>query len=137
MHCDDTRMRILELMAKLKGNQPLREDEPRRQGVFTTNILSLAEGRPPISLFFTGPWHAGENLRTLLAERMSDLPPPVQMCDALSRNMPSDLRTIVANCLSHGRRNFCDLVESFPAEAKHVVECLKEVYRIDGEAGKG
>lgn len=133
VHCDDTRMRVLELAAKLKDNQPLREDAPQRKGVYTTNVLSLAEGRPIISLFFTGPWHAGESLRTLLAERMSGLPPPLQMCDALSRNMPGDLQTIIANCLSHGRRNFCDLVDIFPQEAKYVVDCLKEVYRIDGE----
>jgi hypothetical protein len=36
--------------------------------------------------------YAGENLRTLLERRVAELPPPIQMCDALSRNMPNDLR---------------------------------------------
>jgi transposase len=136
MHNDDTHMRILELTAKIKNNEPLREDQPERCGVFTTNILSVAEHRPAISLFFTGPQHAGENLRDLLAQRMAELPPPLQMCDALSRNMPSDLKTIVANCLSHGRRKFYELAGDFPPQVKKVLECLKQVYKTDAAAKK-
>jgi len=101
MHNDDTHMRILELTVKLNHGEPLRDDQPDRRGVFTTNILSMSADRPTISLFFTGPRHSGENLRELLAKRMADLPAPIQMCDALSRNMPGDLQTILANCLSH------------------------------------
>lgn len=134
IHNDDTHMRILELAAKTKNQEPLREDAPDRSGVFTTNILSLAESRPTISLFFTGPRHSGENLHDLLAARVAGLPPPMQMCDALSRNMPSDLKTIVANCLSHARRNFYDLKEVFPAETLHVLECFKTVYQTDRRA---
>lgn len=131
---DDTHMRILELTAKIKNQEPLRDDDPDRSGVFTTNILSVAESRPIISLFFTGPRHSGENLRELLAARLAGLAPPLQMCDALSRNMPDDLETIVANCLSHARRNFYELTELFPAETLHVLECLKTVYQIDHRA---
>ena len=36
------------------------------------------------------------------------LPPPIQMCDALSRNLPGELQTILANCLAHGRRQFVE-----------------------------
>lgn len=100
----------------------------------TTNILSRREGRPTISLFFTGPLHAGENLRNLLQRRMAELPLPIQMCDALSRNMPEDLRVIVANCLAHGRRQFVDVVNNFPSEVEYVLECLKVVYKIDAQA---
>ena len=105
-HNDDTPMRVLELKGKTQRQQPLLEEAPERRGVFTTGAVSLASGRPTIALFFTGPHHAGENLRTLLESRRAELPPPIQMCDALSRNMPDDLRVIVANCLVHGRRNF-------------------------------
>jgi transposase len=63
VHNDDTRMCVLELSDKLKHQQPLRDDAPERRGVFTTNVLSRSEERPPIALFFTGPRHAGENLR--------------------------------------------------------------------------
>jgi hypothetical protein len=136
LYNDDTPMRILELTARLHRNEPVHEDDPQRRGVFTTTILSEADGRPTISLFFTGARHSGENLRALLAERLAGLPPPMQMCDALARNLPRDLETTVANCLSHGRRNFYELAETFPAEVQHVLACLKEVYRIDGQAKK-
>jgi len=58
-------------------------------------------------LFFSGRKHAGENLKDVLAQRAADLALPIQMCDALSRNLPAELETIVANCLAHGRRRFC------------------------------
>jgi transposase len=134
MHNDDTTMRVLELMEKNKRHQPLLEEDPERRGVFTTGIVSVAQGRPDIILFFTGPHHAGENLRMLLEARSVELPPPIQMCDALSRNMPDRLRVIIANCLAHGRRNFVDVVKEFPAEARYVLECLKKVYQTDAEA---
>jgi hypothetical protein len=62
-----------------------------------------------ISLFFTGGQHAGENLVDLLAKREADLGPPIQMCDALTRNLPKDFETLVANCTSHGRRRFAEV----------------------------
>jgi hypothetical protein len=134
LHNDDTPMRVLELSAKLKRGQPLLEEDPQRRGIFTTGIVSVAPGRPDIILFFTGPRHAGENLHALLQARSPELPLPKQMCDALSRNMPEALRVIVANCLAHGRRNFVDVVDDFPAEVKYVLECLKKVYQTDAEA---
>jgi len=134
VHNDDTPMQVLELTGKRKRQEPLLEDDPERRGVFTTAILSLAEERPTIALFFTGPHHAGENLRTLLEARLAQQPPPIQMCDALSRNMPDDLRVILANCLSHGRRNFVEVVTAFPDEVRYVLECLKKVYQTDAQA---
>jgi transposase len=136
MHNDDTTMRVLELIEKTKRHQPLLEEDPQRRGVFTTGIVSVAQGRPDIVLFFTGPHHAGENLHTLLQSRSQELPLPIQMCDALSRNMPEDLRVILANCLAHGRRNFVDVVKDFPAEVRYVLECLKKVYQSDAQAKK-
>lgn len=134
IHNDDTPMRVLALMEKIKNQQPLLDEDPERRGMFTTGILSLADGRPTIALFFTGPQHAGENLRDLLAKRQSELPPPIQMCDALSRNMPDDLRVILANCLTHGRRKFVDVVAAFPSEVEYVLQCLKKVYTTDAQA---
>ena len=59
---------------------------------------------------------------------------PIQMCDALSRNMPAELRTIVANCLAHARRQFVEVVDRFPEECRHVLEALAVVYRNDALA---
>jgi hypothetical protein len=124
-HHDDTLMKIL---ANLKATKA--EDETSRKGSFTTGILAVA-GERPIALFFTGPKHAGENLATLLKQRASGLSPPIQMCDAASRNMSKEFATLLANCLAHARRNFVDLVPAFPEECRYVIEALAEVYHHD------
>jgi transposase len=104
-----------------------------RRGVFTSGIISRAVDHT-IALFFTGHKHAGENLLDLLKQRCVELGPPIQMCDALSRNMPPELRTIIANCLAHGRRRFVDVAGSFPDECLHVLGILKVVYANDAMA---
>lgn len=90
-HNDDTHMQVLELTTKKKRGEPIREDAPGRNGMFTTGILSLSAIRPHIALFFTGPNHSGENLRKVLEQRIADLSPPGQMGDGLSHNEPKDL----------------------------------------------
>jgi len=130
---DDTHMRVLELMDEKARGQALRADDPERRGVFTTGIVSTAEGHS-LALFFTGPRHAGENLREVLLRRTKELTPPLQMCDALDRNVPKDLEVILANCLSHGRRRFVELADVFPQEVSHILEALKQVYQVDAQA---
>lgn len=56
------------------------------------------------------------------------------MCDALSRNLSSEFQTILANCLSHGRREFVSLAKDFPDECRQVLESLGQVYRVDSES---
>ena len=58
------------------------------------------------------------------------------MCDALSRNPPKELQTILANCLTHGRRYFVDVVELFRDECGYVLQALEEIYKNDAEARK-
>jgi transposase len=106
------------------------EREPDRTGLFTSGVVATREGRR-IALFFSGRRHAGENLQEVLRRRATDLPPPIQMCDALSRNRPRELQTIVANCLAHARRQFVDVNERFPAECCYVLEAFEVVYRND------
>ena len=122
---DDTTMKIL---ANLKEAAP--QDPDSRKGSFTTGVLAVHQERR-MALFFTGPQHAGENLEKLLEQRAKDLSPPIQMCDALSRNVPKDFETLLAHCLTHARRNFVDLVPSFPQECRYVIEALAEVYHHD------
>jgi hypothetical protein len=139
LHNDDTPMTILQLMGKGAMQQAFAQDgaeDDQRTGVFTSGIVSITvEGRQ-IALFFTGHRHAGENLQRLLSNRSEELKAPIQMCDALSRNMPEELKTILANCLAHGRREFVKLSDVFPDACRHVLEVLKEVYIIDAEAKK-
>jgi transposase len=122
IHNDDTTMKILADV-----------NEGERKGTFTTGMLSVT-GERKITLFFTGHHHAGENLTDLLAQRHRGLSPPIQMADALSRNVPKEFATLLANCLAHARRNFVDVAESFPKECRHVIEILAKVYEHDARA---
>jgi hypothetical protein len=133
VHNDDTSMTVLALQ---------RPDAPRgdpgdvaanRTGVFTSGIVATRDGHR-IALFVTGRRHAGENLARILAERTADLGPPIQMCDALSRNLPKPLAVVVGHCLAHARRHVVDVVPSFPAECRHILEALGSVYHHDAEA---
>jgi len=142
LYNDDTTVKILEFMGQRAKQAALAEDDTgdaakknvsQRSGLFTSGIVSTHEGCR-IALFFSGRQHAGENLADVLAHRAATLAPPIQMCDALSRNMPAELETIVANCLAHGRRQFVEVVNRFPDECQHVLEVLKEVYRNDAIA---
>jgi hypothetical protein len=101
-----------------------------RTGVFTTGIVAQRQDHR-IALFFTGPKHAGENLADVLVHRAATLAAPIQMCDALSRNLPGELETILANCLAHSRRRFVDVVNDFPDECRHLLETLRDVYKHD------
>jgi transposase len=57
------------------------------------------------------------------------------MCDALSRNSPkTGIKTLLANCLAHGRRQVVEVVESFPEECRHILEKLGHVYHNDALA---
>jgi hypothetical protein len=125
---DDTTMKILELMKNNDNEDD--KGEPLRKGMFTTGILSTSN-EWKIGLFFTGRKHAGENMSDLLQQRESGRGPPIQMCDALSRNVPKEFETILANCNSHGRRNFVDVVWNFPEQCQYVIETLAEVYKND------
>lgn len=131
VHNDDTSMEILALRASLRDRSP--DDEDERTGIFTTGIVARVEDRT-IALFFTGRQHAGENLADLLQQRDAEAPPPIQMCDGLSRNLPKQFAVVLGNCLAHGRRQFVNIVDNFPTECRVVLEALREVYRIDADA---
>ena len=131
LHNDDTSMKVLSLQ-----REKLREDSSgERTGVFTSGIVSMQPGRR-IALFFTGRQHAGENLSEVLERRAAELAPPIQMCDALSRNLklPAELEVIVGHCLAHGRRRFVAVAENFPEPCRHVLEKLGAVYANDALA---
>lgn len=127
LHNDDTVMKILALIKENAARESV------RKGIFTSGVLSVASGMK-IALFFTGRKHAGENLTAVLAKRKAHLLPPVQMCDALSRNLPETFKVLLANCLTHARRNFIDVLESFPEPCEYVIRTLADVYKNDKTA---
>ena len=126
LYNDDTPMKILSLMKET-------EKETQRKGLFTSGILSECDAGK-VALFFTGRSHAGENLARVLEKRASQKDPPIQMCDALSRNLPREFKSILCNCLVHGRRHFIDIMADFPEECGHVIDTLSLIYKHDQEA---
>src|SRR5271157_1898068 len=130
VHNDDTSMRVLSLD---RGAASDVEIAAERTGVFTSGIVSIGEGYR-IGLYFTGRKHAGENLADVLKQRAAGLEAPIQMCDALSRNLPKKLEIIIAHCLAHARRHFVEVTPNFPLECRFVLESLGEVYGNDEAA---
>jgi len=130
---DDTTMKVLQLTRAQRAAALSEDVKGERTGIFTSGIVATEEGRR-IALFFTGVRHAGENLNAVLARRRADLPPPIQMADGLSRNVPSDFDTILGSCLAHARRKHTELMESFPEQVRFVLETLREVYITDARA---
>jgi transposase len=141
LHNDDTTVKILDLMGErgrpeaLPGAAGDASDSDGRRGLYTSGVVALRDGYR-VALFFSGRRHAGENLAQVLKHRAEQLPPPIQMCDALSRNLPGELQTIVAHCLAHARRRFVDVYDRFPEPCRHLLESLAVVYRNDAVARK-
>jgi hypothetical protein len=135
LHKDDTTIKILELMGQ-RGQQETpasaagEADVDERTGLFTSGVVALRDGHR-VALFFSGRQHAGENLADVRKLRVAELPPPIQMCDALSRNLPGELKTIVGHCLAHARRNFVDAYDRFPEQCRHLLEPLGVAYHND------
>jgi transposase len=127
VHNDDTSMRVLRLA---------REASDERTGVFTSGIVSTGRSWK-IALYFTGRQHAGENIADVLKQRAKQLSSPIQMCDALSRNvpqLPAGVEILLAHCLAHGRRQFVEVAANFPDQCRYVLEMLGQVYGYEAEA---
>ena len=129
LHNDDTTIKILELMKKRAARES-QESDDERTGMFTSGIVATGDAHR-IALFFSGRQHAGENLSDVLRHRAQELSTPIQMCDGLSRNLPQELETILANCIAHARRKFVDIYDRFEEECRYVLECFRVVYHND------
>lgn len=135
LHNDDTKMTVLSLTGKRRAHEAPKDDPADRTGMFTSGIVATMDDHP-IALYFTGRQHAGENLSDVLEHRSSELAPPILMCDGLSRNIPKAFATILANCMSHGRRHFVDVVDNFPIECRYILETLAQVFVNDATTRK-
>jgi len=135
---DDTPQRVLTLIkenqqarARAQAQGKAKTDE--RTGIQTTALI-VQVGERRICLYYTGRRHAGENLEGLLTKRDPGRAKPLVMSDALSRNNAEEDALIRCHCLAHGRRQFSDLADDFPAESAVVVDALKLIYDHDDEA---
>jgi len=124
---DDTTMRVLAVRKEIQA-----QSKPKRTGIFTSGIVGEVDGHK-VSLFFTGRKHAGENLSNVLNLRETQHPPPLHMCDGLSRNDPKGHKTLECQCNVHARRNFVDLRNSFPKECLKVIQTFSALYRLEAQ----
>jgi transposase len=129
---DDTPHRILTLIAenqqaraRAQAQGKTKTDE--RTGMQTTALI-VQVGERRICLYYTGRRHAGENLDALLRKREPDRDKPLVMSDALASNNAAEDTLIRCHCLAHGRRQFSELDEAFPAESAVVVNALSDVF---------
>ena len=143
---DDTSMKILALARasphleeneeEVSNSPSPRSQRGERTGLFTSGIVSTTRQGQRIALFFTGRNHAGENLARVFVERAKGLSPPIQMSDALSRNVPKleeKLEILWGNCNAHARRRFVQVTPNFPEECRFVLESFRDVYRYEAE----
>src|SRR5262249_8523689 len=86
-----------------------------------------------IALFASGWLHAGENLDQLLRLRAEELPPPIQMGDALASNFSGQFETIITKCLAHARRKFVEIEAAFPLQCALVLDALGKLYSFDAQ----
>jgi transposase len=135
---DDTPQRVLTLRkenqqarARAQAQGKVKTDE--RTGMQTTALI-VQVGDRRICLYYTGRRHAGENLDALLMKRDPGRGKPLVMSDALSSNHAAEDTLIRCHCLAHGRRQFSDLADDFPAECAVVVNALKLIYDHEDEA---
>ena len=134
LHSDDTPMKVLSLM-KARARAEADGVKPVAKAINTSGLVAVL-GEHKAVLFFTGHDHAGKNMERVLAHRAQELQPAMQMCDALAANVAGEFKTIVANCLAHGRRQVADVAEQFPEAARRVIEDLAKVYHNDAHCRK-
>jgi len=128
LYHDDTHVRILKMPPPKETGH-----DPQRTGLNTTAIIAQVDDRE-IAIFCSGRNHAGENLEHLLLLREEGKDPPIQACDAAIKNIRKNIASILAFCLVHGRRNFVNILDVFPAHASHVIEELAKVFHHDNVA---
>lgn len=122
---DDTHVKILSVIKDNREN-PKKE----RMGTYTTCVMGKMDGHS-VALYYSGVKHAGENLASILQHRDPEKPPILQMCDALSANVPKSMKTILCNCLGHGFRKFRDLVDFYPEPCLHIIHELGKVFAFE------
>ena len=127
-YIDDTFARILEHI-----NQRT-EDGKKTYKCFTTGIISVNDNHRSV-IFVTNKDTAGKTLAPVWKHRDDSLDQPFIMADALTANIPSDIKDnlyIMCYCLVHARRNFYDLGEGYDDLADVALDLIGKIY--DNEA---
>lgn len=127
-HLDDTRSRVRSFVTVPDPDKPIPLVENKRKGTYTTGIVACHQDHTVI-LYQTGRSHAGDTLGALLDERERHADKPLLMCDALAANVPVGHEVELCHCTAHGRRQFVELLTSFPEACQRVISDLRLVYR--------
>ena len=134
-HLDDTTNRIIRQDPIEKPDRKTGQVKTR-SGVYSSGILATLNSGAEILLFETNIGHAGEWIDQILKDRPPDLPLPILMCDALSRNFPSQQGFEKTLCNAHARRQFADVVNHFPAEVEGVLKQYGLIWDHETECQK-
>jgi transposase len=127
-YIDDTFARILEHI-----NQRTK-DGKKSYKCFTTGIISVNDNHRSV-IFITNKDTAGKTFSPIWKHRDESLDQPFIMADALTANIPSDIKDnlyIMCYCLVHARRNFYDLGEGYDDLADVALDLIGKIY--DNEA---
>jgi transposase len=127
LYHDDTPAKILDHMQENKD-----KNDKERCGSFTTAMLAVKD-KIKVALYFSGRNHAGENVLGLLNQRDLNLEKIITMSDASPSAMPKGLNAHIANCMSHARRKFYELLEAKKAtnESTHMLKWFGLIYHND------
>lgn len=102
------------------------------QKQYTTGVVARV-GDHWVTLYLTGAEAAGKKVLDLLEQRPAQLPPPLQMSDALACNYPDPVRVVVLLCWVHTRRQFFEIKDFYPQECTPVLDAIRLLYRHERE----
>lgn len=132
---DDTNM-VIQSQKTANKKAASKKD---KSTVYLTGILAHRDNHI-IPLYKCGTKAAGRHFAELWEHReVRTLSQPLLMCDGLSANRPNDidrLLYIYCNCLTHARRQFYNIKESYPVLADKVMKLIGEVYHYDDQTNE-
>lgn len=130
LHIDDTRAKILSIIVQRAKSEAAGKTVDAK-AINTSGIVAELHTGRQVVLFLTGHNHAGDNLNDVLKQRAKTLAAPIQMSDALACNFVGEFQRILANCLTHARRQFVDVIEHFPEPCRYVIDVFAKIYAND------
>ncbi len=129
-HLDDTTNRILNQTTVMKPDRKTGKTKTR-SGIYTSGVIATLQEEHHGILFQTNIGHAGEWIDEILTGRDANAPPPIIMCDALSRNFPTLPVYHSSLCNAHARREFVEVMTHFPDQVTWVLERYGLIWEHD------
>ena len=130
-YLDDTGAKIIEVTQEHKALP-----EKERRFCHTTGICTETSDGHKMILYITDNKYCGENFAPLVDNRKNKDHYLKIVADASNQNIPKvsgeDLKKIIiANCLTHGRRKFNDIKDSYPKECGYFLSEISSIYKVE------